>query len=107
MKKIFIQRTTVFPGYEELWNKLFLSSVGNTGKLLYMVLLEEIRKNGREDSLGNFYVEISLEELSDRMWVSTMTIKRALRDLEMSGYIRRTRDRIGAVNHIYLLLPTE
>lgn len=80
-----------------------------TARLVYTLLLDRTtlsQKNDWVDEAGHIYVFFTLSALSEALKRSTMTIKKALNELESADLIERKRHGFSAPNRIFVKLPS-
>ena len=79
-----------------------------TAKLVYSLLLDRTtlsQKNGWVDEAGHIYVVFTLDALSQSLGRSTMTVKKALNELENIDLIERIRHGFSSPKRIFVKLP--
>jgi DNA-binding transcriptional ArsR family regulator len=85
--------------------------LGETAKLLYMVLLDRARLSqsnaGWTDDCGRVFVYFPIKALAEALHKSEMTVKTSLSALEKEGLILRERRGAGKANRIYVKCRTE
>lgn len=88
---------------------LLRQDIGDTAKLLYMVLLDRSRLSAQNESFqdeqGRVFVVYSIEHLAQALGKSTRTVKGALKDLEDAQLLERKRCGLGRANHLYVRFP--
>lgn len=77
----------------------------STAKVMYARMLDEALAYGMEDENGILYIHFPIKELAAALSRSTMTIKRAMRELDDMGLVLRVRRDFSKPNRIYLLIP--
>ena len=90
---------------------LEMIDLGETAKLVYIVLLDRARfsqvKGGWADENGNVFIFYTIQDLAKAIHKSEMSVKTALSALEKCGLILRTRQGVGKANRIYVKLPVD
>ena len=77
----------------------------STAKVMYARMLDEALAYGIEDENGILYIHFPIKELAAALSRSTMTIKRAMSELDDMGLVMRVRRDFSKPNRIYLLIP--
>ncbi len=89
---------------------LLETALNDTARLVYLLLLDRARMSmanpGWEDEKGRVFVFYTIEDLSADTHRSQTVIKKALRDLQQQGLIRRCRQGLGRANKLYVCIPS-
>jgi DNA-binding MarR family transcriptional regulator len=95
----YLRRDSVLPPYLMFPRFLLDSSLSETAKLLYMVLLDRARlsqqNQGWTDDRGRVFLHFPIKALGETLHKSDMTVKTALAALEQKGLIVRERRGVG------------
>lgn len=103
-----LTKDTHLPPYMAYPKFLLTMDISETGKLVYILLLDRARlsmKNGWVDDQGKVYLFYPIRELAEDCRKSEMTVKNALADLQSHGLIRRHRQGNRTANKIYIRVP--
>ena len=84
---------------------LYRPQNSSTAKVMYARMLDEALAYGIEDENGILYIHFPIKELAAALSRSTMTIKRAMSELDDMGLVMRVRRDFSKPNRIYLLIP--
>jgi DNA-binding MarR family transcriptional regulator len=107
----FLTKDSALPPYLMFPRFLLDSSLNETAKLLYMVLLDRARlsqqNQGWTDDQGHVFLRFPIKALAETLHKSDMTIKTALAALEQEGLIARERRGVGQANRIYVKCQTD
>jgi hypothetical protein len=107
----FLTRDSVLPPYLIFPRFLLDSSLSETAKLLYMVLLDRARlsmqNEGWTDDQDRVFLYFPIQALAETLHKSEMTVKTALTALENADLIQRVRQGIGKPNRIYVKCPRD
>ena len=105
----FLNRDSKVPAYIQYPRFLIGSSLNETAKLLYTVLLDRarlsIKKPEWTDDSGRVFIHYPISKLAEILHKSESTIKNALSDLERANLILRQHQGIGKPNRIYVRIP--
>ena len=90
---------------------LDITDLGETAKLIYIVLLDRARvsqaKGSWTDENGNVFIFYPIRDLAEAVHKSEMSVKTALSSLEEHALILRKRQGVGKANRIYVKLPVD
>ena len=104
-----IGKTSRLPPYLMYPRFLLDSSLGDTARLVYLLLLDRARASmanpGWEDERGRIFVFYPIEDLAADTHRSQTVVKKALADLQRQGLIRRYRQGLGKANKIFVCIP--
>ena len=108
----FMTTDTALPAYMAYPKFLLdITDLGETAKLIYIVLLDRARvsqaKGGWTDENSNIFVYYPIQDLAKAIHKSEMSVKTALSALEKCGLILRKRQGVGKANRIYVKLPVD
>ena len=101
----FMTAGTPLPPCMPLPPVLLRLPASSTAKVMYARMLEEALAYGIEDENGILYIHFPIKELAAALSRSTMTIKRAMSELDDMGLVMRVREDFSKPNRIYLLIP--
>ena len=101
----FMTAGTPLPPCMPLPPVLLQLPASSTAKVMYARMLEEALAYGIEDENGILYIHFPIKELAAALSRSTMTIKRAMSELDDMGLVMRVRRDFSKPNRIYLLIP--
>ena len=101
----FMTAGTPLPPCMPLPPVLLRLPASSTAKVMYARMLEEALAYGIEDENGILYIHFPIKELAAALSRSTMTIKRAMSELDDMGLVMRVRRDFSKPNRIYLLIP--
>lgn len=101
----FMTAGTPLPPCMPLPPVLLRLPTSSTAKVMYARMLEEALAYGIEDENGILYIQFPIKELAAALSRSTMTIKRAMSELDDMGLVMRVRRDFSKPNRIYLLIP--
>ena len=107
MEVEFMTADTTLPPCMLLPRAMLRLPVSSTAKVMYARLLGEIYTAGAEDINGILFIRFPIVELAAALGRSTMTVKRALRELEDIGLLLRVHQGFGELNKIYVLIPRD
>lgn len=104
-----IGKTSRLPSYLMYPRFLLESELNDSARLVYLLLLDRARMSmenpGWEDEQGHVFVIYTIENLASCAHRSQTVIKKALRDLQKQGLIRRQHRGLGQANRIYVRIP--
>jgi hypothetical protein len=102
----FLTKDSALPPYLAFPRFLLDSGLNETAKLLYVVLLDRARvsqqNQGWTDDQGRVFLYYTIQDLSETLHKSDMTVKRALASLEQEGLVVRQHRGLGQANRIYV-----
>ena len=101
----FMTAGTALPPCMPLPPVLLRLPASSTAKVMYARMLDEALAYGIEDENGILYIHFPIKELAAALSRSTMTIKRAMSELDDMGLVMRVRGDFSKPNRIYLLIP--
>jgi len=101
----FMTAGTPLPPCMPLPPVLLRLPASSTAKVMYARMLDEALAYGIEDENGILYIHFPIKELAAALSRSTMTIKRAMSELDDMGLVMRVRRDFSKPNRIYLLIP--
>lgn len=101
----FMTAGTALPPCMPLPPVLLRLPASSTAKVMYARMLDEALAYGIEDENGILYIHFPIKELAAALSRSTMTIKRAMSELDDMGLVMRVRRDFSKPNRIYLLIP--
>ena len=101
----FMTAGTPLPPCMPLPPVLLRLPASSTAKVMYARMLDEALAYGIEDENGILYIHFPIKELAAALSRSTMTIKRAMSELDDMGLVMRVRKDFSKPNRIYLLIP--
>ena len=101
----FMTAGTPLPPCMPLPPVLLRLPTSSTAKVMYARMLDEALAYGIEDENGILYIHFPIKELAAALSRSTMTIKRAMSELDDMGLVMRVRRDFSKPNRIYLLIP--
>ena len=101
----FMTAGTPLPPCMPLPTALLRLPASSTAKVMYARMLDETLVSGMEDENGILYIHFPIRELAAALSRSTMTIKRAMNELDDMGLVMRLRRDFSTPNRIYLLIP--
>ena len=101
----FMTAGTPLPPCMPLPLALLRLPASSTAKVMYALMLDETLLYGMEDENGILYIHFPIRELAAALSRSTMTIKRAMNELDEMGLVMRVRKDFSKPNRIYLLIP--
>lgn len=101
----FMTAGTPLPPCMPLPPVLLRLPASSTAKVMYARMLDEALAYGIEDENGILYIHFPIKELAAALSCSTMTIKRAMSELDDIGLVMRVRKDFSKPNRIYLLIP--
>ena len=101
----FMTAGTPLPPCMPLPPALLRLPASSTAKVMYARMLDEALAYGIEDENGILYIHFPIKELAAALSRSTMTIKRAMSELDDMGLVMRVRRDFSKPNRIYLLIP--
>ena len=101
----FMTAGTPLPPCMPLPPVLLRLPASSTAKVMYARMLDEALAYGMEDENGILYIHFPIKELAAALSRSTMTIKRAMSELDDMGLVMRVRRDFSKPNRIYLLIP--
>ena len=107
MNTVYMTNTSTIPPSLPFPEALMNVPMSVTAKVLYARMLDEALNRGRTDDAGKIFIVFPIREMAFTLSRSSMTIKRALRELEDGRLIRRSRQGAGKPNRIYVLIPEE
>ncbi len=99
----FMTAGTALPPCMPLPPVLLRLPASSTAKVMYARMLDEALAYGIEDENGILYIHFPIKELAAALSRSTMTIKRAMSELDDMGLVMRVR-RDFSKPQIYLLI---
>ena len=104
-----IGKTSRLPTYLMYPRFLLDSSLNDSARLVYLLLLDRARVSmanpGWEDERGRIFVFYPIEDLASDTHRSQTVVKKALADLQRQGLIRRYRQGLGKANKIFVCIP--
>jgi len=106
---LYVKQDTELPLFYQFPDFLIRAPLGQTAKLVYMVLYDRMRlskKNGWIKD-GHIYIVYPVASLAETLGRSLTTIKSALNELDDSNLIVRKPGGFGKANEIYVLIPEE
>ena len=104
MEVAFLTAGTALPPCLPLPRAMLGLPVSSTAKVMYARLLDAALAAGAN---GIIFTRCPIVELAGALGRSTMTVKRALRELEDAGLLLRVRQGFGEPNKIYVLIPRD
>ncbi len=104
MTSHFVTSDTSPPAGILLPHFVISAPISSTAKLVYCCILDAVTATLLADEYGHRFAVFPIADIAALVGKSDMTVKRALRDLEAAGLLKRDRPRIGAPNHLYALL---
>ena len=108
----FITPGGVLPTYM-IFPRFLLSrqDIGDTAKLLYMVLLDRTRLSMQheafQDGRGRVFVVYGTADLAQVLGKTERTVRAALKELEDRQLLERRHCGLGRANHLYVRIPTD
>jgi len=105
----YVKQDTELPLFYQFPDFLIRAPLGQTAKLVYMVLYDRMRlskKNGWIKD-GHIYIVYPVADLAEALGRSLTTIKSALNELAGLNLIVRKAGGYGKANEIYVLIPEE
>jgi MarR-like DNA-binding transcriptional regulator SgrR of sgrS sRNA len=107
----FLTKDSAMPVYLVFPRFLLDSDLGETAKLLYIVLLDRARLSQQDarwrDEQGRVFLYFPIRDLAVALHKSEMTVKTALGALERAGLIQRKHQGTGKANQLYVKIPTD
>ncbi len=107
MNIVYMTNTSTIPSSLPFPEALMDVPMSITAKVLYARMLDQALNRGEADAAGKIFIVFPIREMAFTLSRSSMTMKRALRELENGGLIRRNRQGAGKPNRIYVLIPEE
>ncbi len=106
----FITSTTNMPAFLMFPRFILDTDINETGKLMYMVLLDRARlsmkNDGWTDKDGHVFIVFPIEKLEQVLHKGERTIRRCLDNLAKHGLIQRRHQGVGKADIIYVKLPS-
>ena len=106
-----LRKNSPIPAYMAYPRFLLTMDIGETAKLIYVLLLDRARlsmkNDGWEDEQGYVFIYYTIADLAKSSGKSEMTVKNALAVLERQGLISRKRQGAGLPSKIYVQVQTE
>lgn len=105
----YMTSETRLPAYLPYPRFLLAFDLTLTAKLVYALLLDRTtlsQKNGWVDEAGHIYVLFTLKSMAEAINRSTMSVKKALNELQAAELIERMHHGFSMPNRIFVKLPT-
>lgn len=107
---IYMTNQTEIPVYLPYPRFLLGMDLTQTAKVLYALLLDRAslsRKTGWKDEEGHIFVVYPIVYLANDLGKSSMTVKKALNELEEAGLLVRKKQGFSKPNLLYVKIPAE
>lgn len=110
MNTTYIYQDTKLPAYLQFPEFLLRIPIGQTAKLIYLVLYDRTRlsmKNKWIDEIGRIYVVFQLTELAKRIGKNESTVKSGMKELCEAGLLTKRSGGFARPNRLYVKLIPE
>lgn len=107
---IYLQQDTPLLQYYQFPEYLLKMPLGQTAKLLYMVIYDRARlsqKNGWIDEKGRIYLVYPLTELAAKTGRSISAVKAGLTELLQANLLEKMKIGFGKPNRLFVRIPSD